>query len=251
MKLSLKTTLSALAIGVAMAWSPLAAQAQSEQAPAAGSCAKGTPDCNGGGAMNKTTPQGATGKSDRAPEGAAKGATEGQQQKPTGKTAQQPTDNNNVAQEPKQSDQQNNTATEKGADQTKQAGEQDKTEPATQDQTAEQPKDKSGQQPDQGQAQDQSKPDNGNTASINNVTVEQKTEITNVIREEKVEPVSRLDFSVSVGVVVPHHVHLHRLPARIVKIVPAYESYEYFVLADGRIVIVDPDDLKIIAILTV
>ena len=43
---------------------------------------------------------------------------------------------------------------------------------------------------------------------------------------------------------------LHRLPARIVKIVPAYESYEYFVLADGRIVIVDPDTLKIVLILT-
>ncbi|TIU54111.1 MAG: DUF1236 domain-containing protein, partial [Mesorhizobium sp.] len=41
-----------------------------------------------------------------------------------------------------------------------------------------------------------------------------------------------------------------RLPARIVKIVPAYEYYEYFVLADGRIVIVDPDTYKIVLILT-
>lgn len=96
----------------------------------------------------------------------------------------------------------------------------------------------------------QAKPDTSATASITNVTVDQRTEITNVIREERVEPVPAIDFSVSVGVAVPHHVHLHRLPARIVKIIPAYRHYEYFVLADGRIVIVDPNDLKIVVILT-
>jgi hypothetical protein len=89
------------------------------------------------------------------------------------------------------------------------------------------------------------------TGSINNVTVEQKTQITQVIRETKIEPVANVDFDISVGVEVPRHkIRLHRLPARIVKIVPAYESYEYFLLADGRIVIVDPDTLKIVLILT-
>jgi archaellum component FlaD/FlaE len=96
----------------------------------------------------------------------------------------------------------------------------------------------------QGQTQDQN-----STASITNVTTEQKTEIVNVIREEHVEPVD-VDFSVSVGVEVPRTVTLHRLPARIVKIVPAYKTYEYFVLADGRIVIVDPDSLEIVFILS-
>lgn len=38
----------------------------------------------------------------------------------------------------------------------------------------------------------------------------------------------------------PSPIGLHRSPARIVKIVPACETYEYFLLADGRIVIVDP-----------
>ena len=93
--------------------------------------------------------------------------------------------------------------------------------------------------------------DQGSTASISNVTVEQKTQITQVIKETRVEPVSNVDFDISVGIEVPRHkIRLHRLPARIVKIVPAYESYEYFVLADGRIVIVDPDTLKIVLILT-
>jgi len=93
--------------------------------------------------------------------------------------------------------------------------------------------------------------DQNKTASINNVTVEQKTQITQVIHETKVEPVRDISFDISVGIEVPRHkVHLHRLPARIVKIVPAYESYEYFVLADGRIVIVDPDTYRIVLILT-
>ncbi|RUZ71229.1 DUF1236 domain-containing protein, partial [Mesorhizobium sp. M7A.F.Ca.US.006.01.1.1] len=93
--------------------------------------------------------------------------------------------------------------------------------------------------------------DTTSTGSINNVTVEQKTQVTQIIRETKVEPVSNVDFDITVGVEVPRHkVRLHRLPARIVKIVPAYESYEYFVLADGRIVIVDPDTFKIVLILT-
>jgi len=104
---------------------------------------------------------------------------------------------------------------------------------------------------EQAQGKTSTQTDQGSTASITNVTVEQKTEITNVIRETKVSPVARVDFDISVGVEVPRHkVRLHRLPARIVKIVPAYEAYEYFVLADGRIVIVDPDTLKIVIILT-
>ena len=104
---------------------------------------------------------------------------------------------------------------------------------------------------EQAQGKTSTQTDQGATASISNVTVEQKTQITQVIKETKVEPVSNVDFDISVGIEVPRHkIRLHRLPARIVKIVPAYESYEYFVLADGRIIIVDPDTFKIVLILT-
>ena len=104
---------------------------------------------------------------------------------------------------------------------------------------------------EQAQGKTPTQTDQGSTASITNVTVEQKTQITQVIKETRVEPVSNVDFDISVGVEIPRHkIRLHRLPARIVKIVPAYETYEYFVLADGRIVIVDPDTLKIVLILT-
>ncbi|WP_032918639.1 DUF1236 domain-containing protein, partial [Mesorhizobium erdmanii] len=119
-------------------------------------------------------------------------------------------------------------------------------------QTDQQAQGKAGATTDQQAQGKASSQDKTSTASITNVTVEQKTEITNVIRETKVEPVARVDFDISVGVDVPrnHKIRLHRLPARIVKIIPAYETYEYFMLADGRIVIVDPDTLKIVLILT-
>jgi hypothetical protein len=42
---------------------------------------------------------------------------------------------------------------------------------------------------------------------------------------------------------------LQPLPRRIVQIVPAYEGYLYFVLADGRIVIVDPSSLQVVVII--
>ncbi|MDX8466068.1 DUF1236 domain-containing protein [Mesorhizobium sp. VK23B] len=92
--------------------------------------------------------------------------------------------------------------------------------------------------------------DQDKTASINNVTVEQKTQITHIIHETHVQPVASVDFDISVGVQIPRHkIRLHRVPARIVKIVPAYEDFDYFVLADGRIIIVDPDTYEIVAIL--
>lgn len=82
------------------------------------------------------------------------------------------------------------------------------------------------------------------------MTVEQKTEITQIIKEENVEPID-VDFDVSVGVAVPEtvKVKLKPLPTRIVKIVPRYEGYLFFILADGRIVIVEPSSLEIVVIL--
>jgi len=86
------------------------------------------------------------------------------------------------------------------------------------------------------------------TASIN-ITTEQRTELKKAITTESVEP-ANVDVQVDVGVVVPRTVKLHRLPARVVELVPVYDGYEYFVLADGRIVIVEPDTLRVVYIIT-
>jgi len=83
-----------------------------------------------------------------------------------------------------------------------------------------------------------------------NITTQQTTEIKQVITQVNVAPVS-VNFEVNLGVAVPQTVKLVALPARIVEIVPQFQGYLFFVLADGRIVIVAPDTLKIVAILTI
>ena len=97
-------------------------------------------------------------------------------------------------------------------------------------------------------AKSQSQPSTETTGSVK-VTTKQQTEIRQVITESKAEPVDNVDFDVNVGVEVPRTVELRPLPPRIVRIVPRYESYEYFVLADGRIVIVDPNSMEIVLII--
>jgi Protein of unknown function (DUF1236) len=97
-------------------------------------------------------------------------------------------------------------------------------------------------------AETQGQPSDETTASVN-VTAEQKTEIKQVITETKVEPVRDIDVDISVGVEVPRTVEVHPLPPRIVEIVPAYKDYVYFILADGRIIILDPDTYEIVVIL--
>jgi hypothetical protein len=83
-----------------------------------------------------------------------------------------------------------------------------------------------------------------------NITSEQTTEIKQVITQVNVAPVS-VDFNISLGVAVPKTIKLVALPVRIVEIVPQFQGFLFFVLADGRIVIVAPDTLKIVAILTI
>jgi hypothetical protein len=104
-------------------------------------------------------------------------------------------------------------------------------------------------QEEQQTGESEQQPSNETTGSIN-INTEQKTEITQVFREVKSEPVD-VDFEVNVGVVVPRTVTLRPLPPRVIEIVPAYRSYEYFVLADGRIIIVEPGTLKVVYVLVV
>jgi hypothetical protein len=102
---------------------------------------------------------------------------------------------------------------------------------------------------DEAQASTEATPSEETTASID-ISAEQKTEIQNIIVEQKVEPVD-FDVEVRIGTAIPKTVTLHPLPPRIVEIVPAYSGYEYFILADGRIVIVKPATYEVVYILVV
>ncbi|TPK11711.1 DUF1236 domain-containing protein [Mesorhizobium sp. B2-5-7] len=225
MKHVLITSMLAIGLGCGTAMAQTQQPADS-QSGADTNCASGTTNCQKGSKM-KEQAQGTKSQTDQQVQDKTKAKTEEQAQGKAGTTTDQQAQGKTKIQTDQQAQGKAGTKTDQQA--------QDKTKVQT-DQQA------------QGKASTQ---DKTSTASINNVTVEQKTQITHVIRETKVEPVTNVDFDVSVGIEVPRHkVRLHRLPARIVKIVPAYEAYEYFVLADGRIVIVDPDTYKIVLVLT-
>ena len=60
---------------------------------------------------------------------------------------------------------------------------------------------------------------------------------------------SNVNFDVTVGTRIPRNVHVVVLPEEIVRIVPEYRGYEYFLVGD-EIVIVDPRTLEIVAIIS-
>ena len=80
------------------------------------------------------------------------------------------------------------------------------------------------------------------------MTTEQRTRVRETVIT-KGPKVTNVNFSVSVGTVVPRTVTLVVVPAVFVEIYPQYRGRKYFVYNE-QIIIVD-DDLKIIAVITV
>ena len=83
-----------------------------------------------------------------------------------------------------------------------------------------------------------------------NPTPEQQTRIRDLVKAEKAEP-APADADARIGVVIPADsgITLRPLPAQAVKIMPAYANHQYFVMADGRIVILDPRSREVVYVL--
>lgn len=88
-------------------------------------------------------------------------------------------------------------------------------------------------------------PESGGMPTDVEITPEQETRVREIIVQEAPAPAT-VDFEVATGVTVPDTVTLQPVPPTVVEIVPAYESYQYFTLEDGRVVIVDPVSLEIV-----
>lgn len=89
----------------------------------------------------------------------------------------------------------------------------------------------------------------GAAAGAAKLTTEQRSKISTVIKQQKVEPVS-LNISVRIGARVPSHVHFYPLPVQVIDIYPQWRAYRY-ILVDDEIVIVDPDTYMIVAVIAV
>jgi Protein of unknown function (DUF1236) len=114
------------------------------------------------------------------------------------------------------------------------------------------------------QAADQSRRDKGATGasegtegksapkgSVANISPEQKMRMKSAFGSHHVAPARNIGVAVNVGVVVPRSVHFYPIPEDIVTIVPDYSGYEYFMIDDAHVAIVDPDTLEVVDIIVI
>ena len=87
----------------------------------------------------------------------------------------------------------------------------------------------------------------GAAAGSAKLSTEQRTKITSVIKQHKVEP-TKLNVSISVGTRVPASVHLYPLPVEVVEVYPAWRGFEYVLVGD-QIVVINPRTHEIVAVL--
>lgn len=84
-------------------------------------------------------------------------------------------------------------------------------------------------------------------AGAGNLTPEQHTKITGIIRQHKVAP-TQLNVSVRVGTRIPDSVHFYPLPREVFVIYPEWRGYDYITVGD-EILVIDPRTHQIVAIL--
>lgn len=85
-----------------------------------------------------------------------------------------------------------------------------------------------------------------------NLTSDQKTRIRDTVIDARGAPrVGHVDFDVTVGTVVPRErVHVVRVPETLVRIDSQWDGYLYFIV-ENEVVIVNPRDMRIVAVLEV
>ena len=121
-----------------------------------------------------------------------------------------------------------------------------------------QPSTNTAAQPSNNQTNTAAQPSNNQTGTAqprsSNVNISanlddrQRTRVTESITKLNARPVENVNFSLSVGTVVPRDVRFQPLPADVVEVVPQYRGYNFFVVRDD-IVIVDPSSYQIVDVL--
>jgi Protein of unknown function (DUF1236) len=88
----------------------------------------------------------------------------------------------------------------------------------------------------------------GSRAAVN-LSSEQQTKIRTVVKEKvKVQPITNVNFSISVGTRVPRDVRYVAVPQEIVTIYPQWSGY-YLVNANGQILVIEPSTFEIVYII--
>ena len=99
-----------------------------------------------------------------------------------------------------------------------------------------------------GAADSKSQTTTGQAGAGAKLSGDQRTKITTVIRSQHVQPVTNVNFSISVGTRVPRDVSFHPLPEEVVTIYPEWRGYE-FILVNDQVVVIDPRTFEIVAVI--
>lgn len=91
----------------------------------------------------------------------------------------------------------------------------------------------------------------GPKGSITSISPEQKTRVRAAFAGHRVAPARDIGVAVNVGVRIPRSVHIYAVPSAIISIVPDYRGYEYFMIDEDHVAIVDPDTLEVVDIIVV
>jgi hypothetical protein len=101
---------------------------------------------------------------------------------------------------------------------------------------------------DQARDRDRRRDRDASRAGERRVSEQQRTRISTSIRQANVRPVRNVNFSLSVGAVVPASVRFYPVTPAIVEVYPEYRGYE-FVLVEDDIVIVEPGTRRIVTVI--
>ena len=184
--------------------------------------------------------------------------TQSNQASPPSQTRQ---DNNAAAPSQTQSAQQPNSSSQAQTNTAPPATNRTQSSPSdtnTNTNAGTQPSTNTAAQPSNNQTNTAAQPSNNQTGTAqsrsSNVNISanlddrQRTRVTESITKLNARPVENVNFSLSVGTVVPRDVRFQPLPADVVEVVPQYRGYNFFVVRDD-IVIVDPSSYQIVDVL--
>jgi Protein of unknown function (DUF1236) len=80
------------------------------------------------------------------------------------------------------------------------------------------------------------------------LSTEQHAKIRDTLRSGKAERLTNVQFSTTVGMIIPGTVHRYDLPVSVLEYAPQYRGFEYILVGD-EILIVDPRTLTIVAVI--
>jgi len=249
--------------------SPPAAQSQNNSNSSAPSASSSTPSSQSStpSAQNTQSSPSATSRSQTTTSQStpATGNTDSPRSQAQSNQASPPSqmrqDNNAAAPSQTQSAQQPNSSSQAQTNTAPSANNRTQSSPSdtnTNTNAGTQPSTNTAAQPSNNQTNTAAQPSNNQTdtaqsrsSNVNisaNLDDRQRTRVTESITKLNARPVENVNFSLSVGTVVPRDVRFQPLPADVVEVVPQYRGYNFFVVRDD-IVIVDPSSYQIVDVL--